>query len=390
MAIDIRNFVDINIKPTLTREVNASRDTVLLYTNLSLVDSSSKNYDGTIISSIDEATSLIETTLGKTSTDWGNLKLYMSRFFENGGQKIKLYGGATFQNIVSKIKERLYDNEIACGYSFAGSGSGFFVGSDEMMGNAVYSLSKESEFRGLAEKLFVYSAVNVNDINNIQTASGTTTLDPKTVSNFIGGIGLGQADAIILAYLSQLYAYGLDTVKDYAFTRVNSDQTPDESLINEENLKHFNFYTTIGDQLYSVGGNCTNGLSLTNEFCRILLCQTLTQRLMNLLTQKIKSNTGISKMYSVISEELERYRRSGYLTTDKVYTDEDLTVRGADGVDYTIIQKGTALLNGYLVKILPMSALSETEKASHSAPPIYVIIADQYAIRKITVNGEVI
>ena len=389
MAVDIRNFVDINIQPALTREVNASRDTILLYTDLSLVDSSSKNYDGTIISSLDEATTLMETTLKKTSNEWSNLKSFMNAFFDNGGQKIKLYGGVTKQNIASKIKERLYDNEIACGY-VNGATTGFSVGSDEVMGNAIYNLSTDSEFKGLAEKLLVYSAYNVNNIPNIQTGSGNTTLDPKTVNNFIGGIALGYADAIILAYLSQLYAYGLDTVKDYAFTKTISDKTQNESLINEENLKRFNFYTKIGDQLYSVGGNCTNGLSLTNEFCRILLCQTLTQRLMNLLTQKIKSNTGISKMYSVISEELERYRRSGYLTTDKVYTDEDLVIRGADGVDYTIIQKGTALLNGYLVKILPMNALSETDKASHSAPPIYVIIADQYAIRKITINGEVI
>lgn len=389
MAVDIRNFVDINIQPTLTREVNASRDTILLYTGLSLVDSNSNSYDGTIISSLDEATTLIETTLKKTSNEWISLKEFMNTFFDNGGQKIKLYGDTNKRNIAAKIKERLYDNEIACGYAF-GDNSGLQFFSSETMGQAVYSLSRESEFKGLGEKLLVYSNDNVGSINNINTPSGTTSFDPKTVNNFIGGVGLINADAIILAYLSQLYVYGLDTIKDYAFTRTLSEKTPDESLINEENLKRFNFYTKIGDQLYSVGGNCTNGLSITNEFCRILLCQTLTQRLMNLLTQKIKSNTGISKMYSVISEELERYRRSGYLTTDKVYTDEDLVIRGADGVDYTIIQKGTALLNGYLVKILPMNALSETDKASHSAPPIYVIIADQYAIRKITINGEVI
>ena len=39
---------------------------------------------------------------------------------------------------------------------------------------------------------------------------------------------------------------------------------------------------------------------------------------------------------------------------------------------------------------LPLSALTENDRAARKAPPIYVIIADQYGIRAITVNGEII
>ena len=61
-----------------------------------------------------------------------------------------------------------------------------------------------------------------------------------------------------------------------------------------------------------------------------------------------------------------------------------------NGKQYTIIEEGTPLTNGYFVQILPMSALTENDRAARKAPPIYVIIADQYGIRAITVNGEII
>ena len=94
-------------------------------------------------------------------------------------------------------------------------------------------------------------------------------------------------------------------------------------------------------------------------------------------------------MVQPICSELERYKNAGYLTTDKIWTNEDLKI-SRNGVTYTIVEKGTPLTNGYIVTILPMTALTDEERAERSAPPIYVILADQYGIRKMTISGEII
>ena len=87
--------------------------------------------------------------------------------------------------------------------------------------------------------------------------------------------------------------------------------------------------------------------------------------------------------------ELAKYLNSNYLTTDKAWKAEDLTIV-KNNKEYTIITKGTALLQGYKVVILPLYSLTEQEKQERKAPYIYVILADSYGIRKVAINGEVI
>ena len=67
---------------------------------------------------------------------------------------------------------------------------------------------------------------------------------------------------------------------------------------------------------------------------------------------------------------------------------KSFTIIGGD--DRQLYLGECLLKNGYIVKILPISSLSSTDKSNHSTPPIYIIIADQYGIRKITINGEII
>ena len=154
-------------------------------------------------------------------------------------------------------------------------------------------------------------------------------------------------------------------------------------------LNNLNVDTYLAGGVRNLGGNLKNGADFVNSFVRIMLHQTLTERLLELLVTKLKNYNGVGRIYSTICKELENYRGCGYLTTDKTWTDETLKVT-VNGVSYDIIEKGTALINGYHVKVLPLSALTDTQKAAHSAPPVYVIVADQYGIRSITVNGEII
>ena len=109
--------------------------------------------------------------------------------------------------------------------------------------------------------------------------------------------------------------------------------------------------------------------------------------LLNENTAENKNRANVTA--ETIAKELENYSNCGYLSKDKIWTDKTMVVN-KNGIDYTIIEQGTPLITGYVIKVLPMSARTEQEKAERQAPPIYVVIADQYGIRAITVNGEII
>ena len=194
----------------------------------------------------------------------------------------------------------------------------------------------------------------------------------------------------IAAYLSQIDVYGIDTIYDYAFTQ---ESITAEDLTDTEygtlNSNNVNVDIALANATRNCGGNCTDGADIVNNFVRIILHQTLTDRLLNLLTTKLKNSTGVSKIYTVMTDELEKYKMSGYLTIDKIWTKDTLKIE-YNGTAYTIIEQGTPLINGYFIKVLPLSSLTESDKLAHKAPLIYVIIADQYGIRKITINGDVI
>ena len=217
------------------------------------------------------------------------------------------------------------------------------------------------------------------------------TIDKDAVANF--GVKYSTvlgAEMTIAAYLSRVNVYRTNTVADYMFTQETlTDEKVDDTTFGSILNENMNVDVYLAGAVRNMGGNLKNGADLINSYVKIILHQTLTERLLDLLTTKIKGARGLAQIYATVAQELEAYRSCGYLTTDKVWTDEDLTTT-YNGQTYTIITKGTPLLLGYSIKILPLSSLTLVDKTERKTPPIYIIIADQYGIRKITINGEVI
>ena len=117
----------------------------------------------------------------------------------------------------------------------------------------------------------------------------------------------------------------------------------------------------------------------------ILLSQTLSDKLLNVITSKIKYNqNGLNSIQSTIIQELDRQVNCGYLTKDKVWTDDTLIV--PEG--YPLITKNTPLKQGYKFIILPFSTLNDAEKNNHELPKIYLLLAESYSIRSIEINGK--
>lgn len=377
MNINLKRFVDVNIISHVSSAVVGTRPVTALFT------SEGSSLDPVKLTSYTEAKDKYAVS--------SDILSYAKVYFDNGGVELWVYENYSFTSSEGKRQLTLdvikgLDNSIIC--------IAYVIGNEDTMSYAslksiAVSLSTDSTVYGINEKMLM--------------ARTTSKTDTDAVKNFVAKYSsCVGAEMTIAAYLSKIDVYGIDTVYDYAFTQENLDQYDESGKIKSngaESLSDVDFGTIqanninvdvfLANAVRNCGGNCKNGADVVNTYVKIILHQTITDRLMSLLSQKLKNETGVSKIYTVLSQELSRYLTCGYLTTDKIWTDNDLVVR-YNNQSYSIIDQGTALTSGYVVRVLPMTSLTEEDKLLHKAPPVYIVIADQYGIRKITINGEVI
>lgn len=371
--IDIRRFVDINIKQHVETQISGTRDVTILYTHEGTVGKISNNTtesisDKEIISSWQDANEIYD------SSSFPDTNAYLSMYFQNAGARIVVIEGIDYTDLTAEMIKSLDDKFILIAACSASSNVELAYAK---LKNIATTRESDNDIYGINEKIIVGRTMTISDTDSI--------------SNFASKYSnVYAAEMTICAYLSRINVYGVSTVNDYMYT---AESIAEEVLTDDQyetiSTNNINVDTYFGGNVRNLGGNLKNGADLTNSFVRIILHQTLTERLIELLVTKIKNADGIGKIYATISKELENYRTCGYLSSDKIWSDKTMIVT-VNGTQYTIIEEGTPLINGYFVKVLPMSALTENDIAERKAPPIYVIIADQYGIRAITVNGEII
>lgn len=358
-TVNLKRFVDVDIERHVDSVLSGTRDTVVLFTP----DGSAGTKN--VVSSYEEAVAKYRAS--------ANTLAYLKVFFDNSGVKAMVVEGKAYSAITAADISGLDDNYIVIAA----------VVPEDNVNDGYSSLKTLATTRAADQTVY--------GINEKIILARTTTVDQTSVKNFAVKYStvLG-AEMTMAAYLSKINVYRQNTVFDYMFTQeVLTESNVTDSIYETIVTNNMNVDIFIANAVRNCGGNCKDGADLTNSYVKIILHQTLTDRLVNLLSEKIKGSSGISKIYTTISQELSNYLSCGYLTTDKIWTDNDMIVTYND-VEYTIINKNTALTNGYLVKVLPFTALTAADKAARKAPPIYVIIADQYSIRAITINGEVI
>lgn len=369
-SINLKRFVDINIKQHVPSVVLGTRDTVVLFTS-----------EGSSSDPID-VTSYSDALAKLTSTTYATTLKYLNIYFACGGVKARVIGNTS--TLTENLVSGLGDEYIMVASTNAGYATLKSIAQAREASQTIY---------GINEKILFARTSTASDADFVKNFAVKYASD-----NYVG------AEMSIAAYLSQINVYGVDTVYDYAYTvePVLKDLTDPSSpvvLYDAEDISDDTYGTIITNNMNvnvylagavrDCGGNLKNGADVVNSFVRIILHQTLTGRLIALMTEHLKGTSGLGKIYATTSQELEMYKTAGYLSTDKIWTDNTLKVT-YNNVTYTIIEKGTALTNGYLVKVLPYAALTDQQKALHQAPPIYVIIADQYGIRSITIQGDVI
>lgn len=264
--------------------------------------------------------------------------------------------------------------------------------------NVNYGVLAQTAINHNKEEMSIYQKQFISSITEEEYANYNNKLTAQAY-NFCLKYGKHGIEMAIAAYLTRIDIDAYQSVKDYAFTTEQvsfsyykdgiqltiGQSYEDNDLVTELMNKNINVNSTLVNEIRNLGGNDTKGNDLVNQYMLILVHQTLTERLIRLLSTKLFYNSNsISLVGATISSELERYTNNGYLTTDKVWTEEDLVYK-----NNTIISKNTALKKGYIYKILPFSTLTESEKAEHKLPEIYILLADSYSIRKITITGEV-
>lgn len=360
-GIDVKNFVDVNITTKALPSVVGTRRTVVLYTGEGTASTEPK-----IVDASDFAVKYPATGVNAKPVT----NAYLAMFFANGGGYCKVIEGVPYGSITQSMLADLANEEIvvAAATPNANVEAGY---------TAVKNLASGYQGTGAAQKIFL--------------ARTAVTTNNDAIANFAVKYSktLG-AEMTMAAYLSRIDVYSTDTVADYAFT---IEAITPENLTNAEYTAivgvNENADITLAGATRNIGGNCTDGADLTNTYVLIILQQTITERLLQILANKIRNSKGLSQIYSGLAGELENYRTCGYLSTDKSWEDDTWIVT-RNGVAYTIIEQGTPLVSGYYIRVLPLSSLNDTERAQRLCPPVYVILADQYGIRKIEVTGEVI
>ena len=355
-SIDIRRFVDVNILPHELSTVNAARDTVVLFST-----EVSENFDKTY-------KSYSEYNADETVKDLTNTTAYAKVYFDNGGNKLRIIKIVSTDTLNDEIM-KLDNNYIVVALASADNYS--------IMQSVATTRESNAKVYGINQKILL---ARTNQLTNLIVAKNFGV----KYSTVIG------AEMTIAAYLSNINVYGNDSVQDYAYTKEVIEAEPaDDDILGNVLENNLNVDMLLANAVRNLGGNLTNGLDIVNQYVLIILHQTVTERILNLLSQKIKGSAGLSALYGAISQELGRYVSSGYLTTDKVWKDRTLDIM-YNNKNYKIIEQGTALPLGYKVVILPLTSLTDDDVAQRKTPPIYVILADSYSIRKVTINGEVI
>lgn len=375
--INIKRFVDINIQSNIVASIASTRDTVVLLTS----EGTLKN-DKTF-SSLSEFTSaypLPNPNANPPVADtMKNTRLYVSMYFNNGGNKLRIIEGVASDKIGDYLSgsntiKKLDDDYIVIAYC---GGTAAIADTYTALKTIAKTRMNDSKIYGINQKIIL--------------ARTRVTTDTDSITNF--GVKYSKipgAEMTMAAYLSNINVYDLDSIKDYMFTSETiTEESSDDDILNNVLTNNENVDMYLANAVRNLGGNLKDGNDLVNQYCLIILHQTLTARLLNLLTTKISGTSGINQIYTTMCNELNRYVNSGYLSLDKVWTKGNKSIT-YNGASYTIINNNTPLVSGYWVKILPLYSLSQEDQSLKKCPPIYVILATQYGIRSITIDGEVI
>lgn len=382
--INLNNFVTVNIDYDPVTYSSGSRPTVVLLDDSTISMEQKPSSDEYYWSSLSEYIDSLGLGTGIVPTHTQLYKM-VATFFNNGGKEIHYIrynessGTATS---VEKIKA-LSSNEIVV--------TGCFSDKPKLF-NIATVINADEDMSGVNEKFFLISE-KAADITEDETKF-------DAYPNIAIKVGDPGIEMTIAAYLSKI-DIDKGIIQDYCFTSEYIGSSTDslfETSILDDNDKfkklknwlrynvNINLAQGSSNDTRNYGGNTAAKQDLVNYYVKIILTQTLSQALLTLLKTKLKySQSSISLISATIIDELNRYKKAGYISTDKTWIKGD---RYDKSGNYLLLSNNTQFTRGYVLSILPLASLSSADIAQHKLPDIYLFIADTYSIREISLTGK--
>lgn len=390
MSVNLRRFVDIDIKRAKRNPVNPVRDTVALFnvSELSVSDvifvsgSIAQDTSGSdIYRLVKEDGNTLDIAQAAFATS--NLYKYAHYFFDNGGMKLHAYKA----DLTAETLNALPRNEIAVARV---SGIDATINGVITTYNETLNVGTPNSRTSAAKYFFT----------NL-TKPGGTFDRPSFADNVCVKLGDPGIEMLPMAYLSKINAYGVNTMHDYSFTievvddvnaatfkENDSDNvTADDGIVAKCMEYNINVDSVLANQIRNIGGDLFNGDDLVNAYFTTVLAQTLEDAVVNALSEKLSGADGTAKIYNIVISELNKYVHSGLLSAGN-WQDEDW-IENYAGENFLIVSARERLVTGYKVYVVPFAALTSSDVAAHKCPPIYIAMTNAYGIRKINIFGEV-
>lgn len=249
------------------------------------------------------------------------------------------------------------------------------------------------------------TATNIDDLNKevsapytvrlCLTVKNTTENETKLAAVKNNNIFVKLVDTTVttddalsfLAFTTQIRLDGFNTIEDYCYTDENGLEIIDSKGHYDMWVTKYNFVDKVGNKVLNFGGNLYNGTSIDSDFGVTCIENDIAYALLDIVTSKIRiTPTAQTRVVTAINTVLNRYINNGLILSNSVYSGEDMFIKYNEKT-YSIIHKGTTLLNGYYVFTVPVSAISVEDKQNKKFTPIIVVIMTSAGARTISVSG---
>ena len=249
------------------------------------------------------------------------------------------------------------------------------------------------------------TATNIDELNNTVSAPYTVRLcltvkntpenETKLAAVKNNNIFVKLVDTVVgtddalsfLAFTTQIRLDGFNTIEDYCYTDENGLEIIDSTGHYDTWITKYNFVDKVGNKVLNFGGNLYNGISIDSDFGVTCIENDIAYALLDIVTSKIRiTPTAQTRVVTAINTVLNRYINNGLILSNSVYSGEDMFIKYNEKT-YSIIHKGTTLLNGYYVFTVPVSAISVEDKQNKKFTPIIVVIMTSAGARTISVSG---
>lgn len=249
------------------------------------------------------------------------------------------------------------------------------------------------------------TATNIDELNNTVSAPYTVRLcltvknteenETKLAAVKNNNIFIKLVDTVVgtddalsfLAFTTQIRLDGFNTIEDYCYTDENGLEIIDSKGHYDMWVTKYNFVDKVGNKVLNFGGNLYNGTSIDSDFGVTCIENDIAYALLDIVTSKIRiTPTAQTRVVTAINTVLNRYINNGLILSNSVYSGEDMFIKYNEKT-YSIIHKGTTLLNGYYVFTVPVSAISVEDKQNKKFTPIIIVIMTSAGARTISVSG---